>query len=328
MQPRTLSMTTLALLAALAISAAPALAQGTTRTLEVEQFYTYPGEGSDMNKLEGFVWPDVDELNALVHINAGGFSGEEKISFFLVVTDPERDDEVISKHKSNHYLPAGSHDIVFPGFMRTGDYFGERVFDLRVEADMDGVAPQQARTSFALEGPDPPEVDILDILIYNPEGGREVHSFEPGGQFAVEVTVEIEDNPAGASPTVVLMAVMEDDIYVTDPELDTQAYTEHWDAKKLSYGEGVIRVRAEGFLPLFYAEPFRFHHDFRVYAIVDFGPGATTTDYASAEVIDFDTGDHRRSEEVRPRLVELERAYKWEADRLRGDRPEPRRFWD
>jgi hypothetical protein len=121
---------------------------------------------------------------------------------------------------------------------------------------------------------------------------------------------------------------MEEDWHLIDPDMSYQPYEMHWDKRELEISEGVCEVRARGRLPYFYAEPYRFAHDWRVYVIVDFGPGAITSDYEWAELWDHNSGSHRASEELADRLIELDRAYRWEVRRLRGERPDTDRFWD
>jgi hypothetical protein len=326
MQARCILILALALGTALALCL-PAQAAGTTRTLKITQFYVYPGGDGGMNKLEGLAWPEVETLNALVRVEVGGVPDGTKVSVFLVVFDPDDDDRVVSKHKSQHYLPSGTHDLVFPDFMRTGDVFGQRGFDAKVEVSLDGVQPVQQATSFVITGPDPPDVSLVDLLLYNPAGGKTDQQFEPGDQFTLEATVEIEGNEGGTQPNLAVMAVMEEDMYLTDPR-ETQSQQAHWDTRTMAAGDGVYQLTASGYLPLFFASPWDFRHPFRLYVIVDFGPGLEQSDYVLGELMDYHNGDSRRNDNLTDRLIELDRAYKWTWNRLRGGAPDTRRFWD
>ncbi|MCH7472228.1 hypothetical protein IIA79_04680, partial [bacterium] len=78
----------------------------------------------------------------------------------------------------------------------------------------------------------------------------------------------------------------------------------------------------------FYEDPWAFSHPFRLYVTVDFGAGAVTKDYAWAEILDYNAGAHRESEEITHRLIELERGDYWQIKRLRGGRPDTGRFWE
>ncbi len=324
---RITTLTLLAIGACLALTWPAGAADATTRSCAITQFYAYPGGDGDMNKLAGLAWPEVETLHALIKVELAGLRGEEKISVFLAVTDPENDDAVVAKFKSKHFLPNGTHDIVFPDFLRTGSVFGKRGFDLHVELDLAGVKPVTQTTSFVVTGPDPPEVDIADLLLYNPAGDKNDRHFEPGDEFALEATVEIEGNDGGAQPRLIVLGVLEDDIYETDPG-EAQAYDAHWDSRAVDAGNGVYRLTARGFLPLFFASPYDLRHYFRLYVIVDFGPGFEQEDYVLGEIIDYHSGDSRRSDNIQDRLIELQRGYQWGWDRLRGGTPEPRRFWD
>ena len=101
-----------------------------------------------------------------------------------------------------------------------------------------------------------------------------------------------------------------------------------WDSLPATVREGVFKLTVHGYLPYFFAQPWDFAHYFRLYVFVDFGPGARTSDYLRDELVDYESGDHRQSDELADRLIELNRSYSWEVKRLRGGRPETRRFWD
>ena len=329
--PRTRSVNLPVLCTALGVLllplAIPAAAADTTRTCAITQFYAYPGGDADMSKQKGLAWPKVETINALVRVELTGLRFEEKVSVFLVVTDPEDDDEVLVKLKSKHFLPNGEHDIVFPEFMRTSDVFGRRGLDLHVEVSVDGVKPVTKKTSFVITGPEPPEVDILDLLLYNPDGGKTDDHFEPGDQFTFEAIIDIEENDGEAQPKLIVMAVMEEDMYDTDPGR-AQSQQAHWDSRSVRGDDGVYRLTASGYLPLFFQNSWDFRHPFRLYVIVDFGPSYETEDYALGQLVDYHNGDSRRSDNLTDRLIELDRAYKWTWDRLRGGTPDTGRFWD
>jgi hypothetical protein len=171
-------------------------------------------------------------------------------------------------------------------------------------------------------------VDILEMEIYNADPAARASYLRPGGEFAVEALIEIEDNESNIAPDIIVFAMMEEDAHLIDPELSYQPYERHWASRPLDDGEGVFSLRVFGHLPYFFYEPYTFSHDFRVYLIVDFGPGNVTTDYARSELWDYDSGDHRYSEELLDRLIEIDRSHMWQVRRLRGGKPDTERFWD
>ena len=305
------------LLAAAALQAAPAKA--VDRHITVRDFYIYPAD-SNFNKLAGFSWPEVKELNALVRLDVGGYRGEEKIDLFMVVFDEEG--EVLSKHRGKHFLPAGEHELLFERFISTGDVFGDREFTVKLEAALKGCQPEQAETSFDMTGPDPPDVDILYLDIYNVQGGRRDKIFAPGDEFMVEAEFEIERNESSVAPRLMLYGAMEEDAYLIDPELEYQPYETQWDALQGEYRAGVYRLTASGRLPYYFAEPYATRHPFRLYLVVDFGREARTVDYARGVLDDYYSGEQRGNEDVAQRLIELNRSYTWELKRLRGARPD------
>jgi len=320
----------LAVMTAAGLTLAAGAAQAQDRSLEITEFYVYPDNTASFNKLDGYRWPDVQELNALVRVMLGGFSGEERLDLFLAIQDAdEPDGPVIGKSKLKFYLPAGEHDCVFPEIINTGDYFGERSYKLTVEAALKGVKPLYDEFYFSVTGPDPPAVDILDVDIFNPEVGANTGYYSPGDEFAVEALIEIEDNDSDIQPTIIFFAMMEEDAHLIDPELSYQPYDRHWASRPLGDTEGVFEIRAYGHLPYFFYDSYAFSHDFRVYAIVDFGPGAVTSDYARSELWDYNAGEQRYSEELIDRLIELDRGHLWSVRRMRGAKPESDdRFWD
>jgi len=320
----------LAVIMAAGLALAATVAGAQDRSLAVNDFYVYPDDGVAFNKLGGYRWPDVKELNALVRVELGGFDGEERLDMFLAIQDADDPDgPVIGKSKLKFYLPAGEHDCVFPEIINTGDYFGDRSYKLTVEASLKGVQPVYDEFYFDVTGPDPPEVDILDINIYNPATGADTGYFSPGDEFAVEAVIEIEDNDSDIQPTIVLFAMMEEDAHLIDPELSYQPDTRHWASRPLGDTEGVFEIRANGHLPYFFYDAYAFSHDFRVYAIVDFGPGAVTSDYARSELWDYGAGEQRYSDDIIDRLIELDRGHLWSVRRMRGGKPDTDdRFWD
>jgi len=319
----------LAVIIAVGLALGTGLAQAQTFSLAITDLDVYPDNSPNFNKLGGFSWPDVKELNALVRVELDGFRGEQRVDIFLAVQDSDDPDEpVISKHKLKFYLPAGEHDCVFPQFISTGDYFGERNFMLTVEASMKGVKPVYDELGFSLTGPDAPNVDIISVDISNPAPAGDAGYFSPGDEFEVNALIEVEDNDSYIEPTIILFAMMEEDAHLIDPELNYQPYDAHWSSRPLGDTEGVFEIRARGHLPYFFYDAYNFSHDFRVYVIVDFGPGEVTSDYARSELWDYDAGEERYSDDLVDRLIELNRSHLWSMRRLRGGRPDDERFWD
>jgi len=302
-------------------------AQAQDRHLAITEFYFYPEESPRFNKLKGYAWPEVKQLNALVRAEIGGFSGEERVNAFLVVRDAEDEDEIVAKEKLKCFLPAGEHDMVFRDMLHTDEYFDEHSFIATVELDMDGVKPVYDETAFVITGPEAPDVEILDMTIL-PTAADAGGGFTPGDGFEINALIEIENNKSSLEPTVILFAAMDEDLYLVDPELNYQPYETHWDKHPLGYSEGVFAVKAEGRLPYYFAEPYDFNHDWRVYVIVDFGPGEETMDYVTDSLWDHNNGELRITDDLQYRLIELDRAYEWNVRRMRGGRPETDRFWD
>ena len=306
-----------------------ATAADTTYELEILDFYVYPTDDDELknlNKLGGYTWPEVTQLNALIKVRVGGFAGEEKVDLYMVVLD--EDEEVVSKHKGKHYLPPGEHSLVFPHFISTTDVFNRRDFELEVEADMKGVKPVYDDLNITLEGPEAPEVDILELDIYDTEDDFGQTYFQPGDQFVFEALFEVEDNDSDVAPEVIIFAMVDEDAFLIDPEMNYQPFDAHWDSRRMDSTEGLFRVRAEGILPLYFSDYHDLTHDWRVYLIVDFGEGATEMDYEASTIFDHDSGEDRYSEELADRLIEIDRGYLWEVKRLRGDRPDTDRFWE
>lgn len=294
-------------------------AQAADRSIEISDFYVYPDDNHNFNKLGGYTWPDVTELNALVEVKLAGFRSEQKLDVFLVVYD--EDEQVLFKKKAKHYLPVGEHDIVFARFIDTAEFFGKRSFEMEVEVSMKGVKPQKAHTGFSLEGPDEPDVDILELELYPLEGGRFDTRFRPGGGFVFEAQIEIEDNESEVVPTITVYCTMEEDSFMIGPDFEYQEYYEQWDSRGGFSGNGLFRLKASGFLPYFFEETWQYEHPFRVYLTVDYGFGVETQDYARATIYDLDSGDHRYAEDVADRLIRLDRANGWIIRRIRGGKP-------
>lgn len=303
----------------------PAAALAADRTLEVTGFYVYPDGETQQNSVAAFGWPDNKSLSVMVQVKLAGFSGKEKLDLFLVLFDDE--DRIVKKNKGRHSLPAGAHDIAFTDFLDVGARFGAQDYRLELEAALKGAAPVRESLSFSLTGPDAPQADIVELNMFNPKWGPGGKLYAPGEQFQFEATVEIEHNDSSVTPRVVVYGAMEEDSFDIDPEYESQLYTNQWDAVALPARDGEFRIVARGRLPYFFANPWDNRHAFRVYAIVDFGPGARTLDYERAELSDPDPGERRRTDDITARLIELDRGYLWEVRRLRGATPDVRDTW-
>ncbi|MBN2083366.1 hypothetical protein JW859_14310 [bacterium] len=302
-------------------------AQAQDRHLAITEFYFYPAEAPRFNKLKGYAWPEVKQLNALVRAELSGFDGEERVNVFLVIRDAEDEDDVIKKEKLKFFLPAGEHDMVFADVLHTDEFFDEHAFIATVEVDMGGVKPVYDEITFDITGPEAPDVEILDMTIV-PTAADPGAGYSPGDGFEVNALIEIQDNKSALEPTIILFAAMDEDLYLVDPDLNYQPYETHWDMYPLGYTEGVFAVRAKGRLPYYFADAYAFNHDWRVYVIVDFGPGEETMDYVADSLWDHNNGEQRISDDLQYRLIELDRAYEWDVRRMRGGRPETERFWD
>jgi hypothetical protein len=310
---------TIAILASSIAFGGPLAARAEVPHCTITEFYVYPAESPEFNKLAGFTWPQVNQLNALVRVDVGGYSGEQKVDLFLVVFD--ENDQIVSKHKGKHFLAAGTHDLLFTDFISTASVFGEHNFMAKVEASLKGCEPVQREHSYSITGPDPPDVEILDISVFSPLRGRADQQFFPGDEFRVEAEVEVSNNASDVAPKLILYGMLEEDSYTVDPTYEYQPYELQWDSLTADGQNGVWRIAANGHLPLYFAQPYDFRHPFRIYMIVDFGGQARTIDYERAELLDYDSGEQRKSDEVTDRLIELDRSYSWEVRQMRGEKP-------
>lgn len=325
-----LALALCALLGGLLRAPMPLAAAQTSRSLKIEDFYLYPDDRTEKSSSD-FSFPDERRINAVVRVSAEGFKGEENLTVFLVIFDSK--EKVLDKKKARFKLPAGRHDLVLNDILLTDEAMGEQDLSCKVEVTLKGALPAHEERAFTVSGPEPPRVEIRDLLIYNPSLGRQSSTFDPGDNFEFEASIEIADNPARMAPTLIIYAAMDEDFYDTDPHEGYQPFNEQWDRLKLSTAkdggvEGLYKVKASGRVPRFYAQPYETHHDLRIYAIIDWGvpePGKISDqaieDYAEAEIVDFYPGEARSSQELQDRLVELNRAYTWEVKRVRGDLP-------
>lgn len=282
--------------------------------VEITDFSFFAAADKSAQARSDYSWPDDTAISAAVELETSGYSKSSKVELFLVVFDEK--DQVFAKTKGRYDLKAGPQRIVFDSVLNTRGIFGERSFRAKVEASMKGAATAREETELTLNGPDPPDVDIVDLELYNGAAGRDNTTFYPGSQFALEATIDVGKNESQVEPQVMVYAAMEEDAYLIDPELEYQPLYDHWDITKLPACDGEFRLRARGSLPNYFAEPYEVHHPFRVYVYVNFGGGIKTSDYARAELTDPRPGDNRVSNELSDRSILLQRAYTWEFKRL------------
>lgn len=305
----------------LVLSGPFAPARAADASLEVLDFYAYPKDNTSFNKLEGYKWPAVQNLSALVHVKTDGYSGERDVNLFFVVMDSE--DNVITKIKQKHPLPTGEHDLVVPDFIDTADYFGKHTFHLKLELSMKGAGLQKGETAVDITGPAPPNVEIRSITVYNPEGGYRDKYFEPGNTFMVEAAIGIGPNPTGVHPTITIYGAMDEDADITNPDGDYETYYKQWSSVESDFSTGLVRVRATGWLPHFFADPWEYYHPFKIYVLMSFGPGADYADFATGTLFDSVGGDVRRTDDVQERLIEISPGYNWDVKPGRTPFDEP-----
>lgn len=294
-------------------------------SIEITDFYFYPAAQQKAVAQSDFNWPEDGEINAVLEFETAGYARSAKVELFLVIFDAERDDEdherVFAKTKGKYNLKAGPQRIVFDRVLDVKSVFGERHFTAKVEAALKGAATAREETEISIYGPDPPDVDILDLELYSSAGGRGDERFAPGAAFTFEATIEIGANESKVAPQVLIYAAMEEDSYLIDPELEYQPYSEHWDVTVTPQYDGEFRLRARGSLPSYFAEPYEVHHPFRVYLYVNFGSGYKTSDYARGEVYDPRPGDNRSNDDLAARTILLSRGYTWDIKRIRPALP-------
>jgi len=303
----------------------PGAGRAADRNAELLGFYVQPAT-LDYNKLQGFAWPDVKEMDAVVRVRLAGIKREEKVTVFLVLFD--EDDEVFKKEKQKVWLPEGEHDIVFPDLISTGSVLGDRDFRAEIEVSMPGSLVLRDELDFSITGPDPPDVSILEMELYNPEENRGYSQFSPGDEFVLNALIEIQDNETEIEPSIVLYAAMEADVFELNPELDYQPYDEPWESRQFQVDEGTYRLTAGGHLPYFFTDPYRGDHEFRIWLIVDFGPGAETEDYLLEELQDYSAGEHRASDDMHDKLIEIAPGYTWELRRVSDEERDHHRWWE
>lgn len=301
---------------ALALSLSVLLLCGAAQkpSVKVQDFYFSPAGETSLPRSE-YAWPEDSAIDAVAVVETEGYSGELRLDLYLVIFD--EDEAVVAKQRSKHSLKAGTYTLTFPAALDAARSFGSRRLTAKVEAALKGGGSDMAQAGLSLSGPDAPEVDFIDLRLYNPARGRDSDDFAPGELFVFEALFEISGNPGGAVPSVLVYAMLEEDGYQLDPELDYQPYDNHWDIAQPASPAGQFRLRAAGRLPRFFAEPWEHRHPLRVYIYVNFSPEASSHDYTRAEVFDAYPGENRRNDDLAQRLVELDRAYKWELRRLR-----------
>lgn len=285
--------------------------------LELSDFYFSPA-GQSGTRQTDYAYPADGAIDGVAILQADGFSGELKLDLYLVVFDS--DEQVVAKQRLKESVKAGSYTFVFPAILDARQSFGERSLSGKLQAALKGGGTDSAECSLSLSGPDPPEVDFLDLQLYNPAYGKDSTDFGPGDIFVFEALFDIRNNPGQVAPRVMVYAMTEEDSFQVDPELEYQPYDLQWDVLQCGQAAGEFRLRAAGRMPRFYAEPWEHRHPVRVYILVNFPGAKARSDYTRAEVFDAYPGENRRSDDLQQRLVELDRAYKWE---LRRVKPEP-----
>jgi hypothetical protein len=273
-----------------------------------------------------FVWPQQVDLDAELSLALEGFSGSRKVSVFAVLFEDPRDGPPVDKHdqqvlaklKGTHNLNAGSQRLAFPALWHTDERPGRHRYRLDVEADLKGAKAAQRSIWFETQGPPPPEVEIISAEAWNPNGSRENSNFQPGDPLALNVLFEVRGNQARHGPVFAITALMDEDRY-SDDDLRVTPYGEvNRDRRQLTAEDGEYQLTVRGLLPAFYSEPWNTRHPFSIRLEVDTGSGAPTVTTLNLSINDYYPGDARRTPDLAPRLIQLDRALRWD---LRLQRP-------
>lgn len=297
------------------------------QTSQLKDFY-FRASNSAVNTRDLFQWPMTTDIDAVLKIDAPAAAMS---NVFIVIFEAG---EVVAKYKGKHALVAGSNELRLPKLFATDRILGQRLLTAQLELAVKGFPVEKREVAFEVKGPPQPQAEIIGLRLYHPnpsgdpESNKNVHQFELGKAFQVEVLFSVLDNPARLKPRLILLAsVLEDDTY-TGYDLPRQMYDDHYDMREieLETGEGLRRVIARGSLPHFYASPWQNRHPFRIYAALDFSGGPRVTQYVEAEVFDYTPSEARRDDDPARRLIQLARAQSWnvgEPAKPMDGRPEP-----
>jgi hypothetical protein len=278
-----------------------------------------------------FIWPHQTDLGAVLDLTLGGFEGQRKVEVYAVLfAEPlsgpapeKRAERALAKLKGEHLLAAGEQRIAFPGLWHTDEFPGRHRFRLEVEADVKGAPKLQQTLRFATDGPPPPAIDIISIDAFAANAGQSSDQFHPGDPVDINVLFSITGNAARHGPRLTLRAVMDADEYADADDPAFYPEPPNADSYDLPAQDGEYQLVAHAGLPVYFAEAWDVRHPFTVQVELNPGTEHPATGAGHWAVTDYYPGETRRSPDLGPRLIQLDRALKWDVRLRRPAVPEP-----
>jgi hypothetical protein len=271
-----------------------------------------------------FKWPGPLQLSAQLSFTLGGYSGARQVELFAVLFEErpgvaKRDQQPLTKLRGRHELAAGPQRLAFPELWRTDEAAGRRRYRLELEAGVKGGKAVNLVQYFVVDGPPPPQVEIISLDSWNPASARQDAYWQPGDTVQLNLLFELSGNQARRGPNLVVYAVMEEDRYLMGLEEAPGAWqpAQNWDALALPPEDGVYQCVLQARLPAYFGEPWDSQHPFTVHVALDSGAGRPVAAKAEGTLVDYQPGEERREPDLEPRLIRLDSAQRWDIRRIR-----------
>ncbi|MBN2082814.1 hypothetical protein JW859_11505 [bacterium] len=299
------------LIGALCLLAVPARAADST--ISLISFYAYDVEAGKQAGRTNFTWPDQAIIGALVRFETTGYDKRKTAEVFYSLTD--RRGETLEKHTAELSVHAGEHEYVLPLRIELGRLFGADRYKLHVEAKLAGANRVSDEVELVLTGPPLPEVTVADLRLVDPDSGDVLDKLLPRQSFRILGTVAVRGNTTKRLPVLTVWGLMsKDELTVADwtepPFCDT-----YWDRYQLDRPNGKWRFAIDGRMPEDFVQNAVESQPFEFTFTTAFTPGAYLVETLSGTVLASGTGT-QVSSDLDDRLIELERNWYWEVERM------------
>jgi len=282
-------------------------------TIEILELTAHPAETS-ANKLAGaYTYPEVRFIDARLRVRLSGFSDARKLTVFLTVSENSR---IYEKRKSKQNLTGGTFDLDFPEVLDLKDVFGEHRMKLYVELALSGAHDMKQVAFFQVKGRELPQVKLLAFRLYpGVSPYSEVANFVPGAGFSGELAFSIAQ--PGETEDMVrlrihLLGVMEDEEgFAIDPESRYQPYDTYWDELTGPRQPGTYILAFRGYFPRYFYQSGVFQHPFAFHICFYAEDELIQHGVWRGDLLDYDPGEYRESDEEVLRTIQLDRARRW-----------------
>jgi len=301
----------LVLICALCLLAVPA--QAADSSISLTSFYAYDVGTGKQSGRTNFTWPEQAAIGALVRFETSGYEKRKTAEVFYSLTD--RRGETLEKHTAELSVHAGEHEYVLPLRIELERLFGADRYKLHVEAKLAGANRVSDEVELVLTGPPLPTVNVADLRLVDPDSGEVLDKLAPRQQFRILGTIAVQGNTTKRLPLLTVWGLMNKDELLVEHWTAPPFCDTYWDRYQLELPNGKWRFAIDGRMPEHFVQNAVESQPFEFTFTTAFTSGAYLVETLAGTVLASGTGT-QVSSDLDDRLIELERNWHWEVERM------------